>query len=166
MEIITPRCAIALKTDVHLSVIYSTRPVRADKVNLACQAPLLALDCSPGHLRIPEWLDDAACPRMHHDSPLSLHLCLRSGRENFFFVCVLKCVIAMNKRPLMSSLGQPLAEPGSFLKCPRCLPFDLRCFKATSPYLGVNNYFELTGVFGNHLMVPFTWEGGSNLQRQ
>lgn len=74
VEIITPKSAMALKTDVHLSVIYFTRPVSADKVNLVCQATLLALDCSPCHFRIPEWLDDAVRPQMHHGSRPTLHL--------------------------------------------------------------------------------------------
>lgn len=39
VELITPKSAMAPKTDVHLSAIYFTRPVAADKVNLACQPP-------------------------------------------------------------------------------------------------------------------------------
>lgn len=37
--IIIPKSAMDWKTDVHLSVIYSTWPVRADKVSLACPPP-------------------------------------------------------------------------------------------------------------------------------
>lgn len=37
------------------------------------------------------------------------------------WVCVLKCVIARHKRPLISALRQPLAQPSSFLKCPAVL---------------------------------------------
>ncbi len=68
VEIITPKSAMALKTDVHLSVIYFTQPVSTDKVILVCQVALLVLDCSPCNFRIPE------CPRMHHGSLLALHL--------------------------------------------------------------------------------------------
>lgn len=87
MEIITPKSATALKTDVHLSVIYSTRPVRADKVNLACCPPFLALDCSPGHFRIPERLDDAAWLLTPY-APVT---------AKYLSTCVFACVWAMKR---------------------------------------------------------------------
>lgn len=74
VEVITPKSAMALKTDVHLSVIYSTRPVSADKVNLVVRPPfwlgivLLATSGSKSGL------DDAVCPRMHHGSQPAVHL--------------------------------------------------------------------------------------------
>lgn len=102
LEIITPKSAMALKTDVHLSVIYSTRPVSADKVNLACQPPpgsWIALPDTSGSQSRP---GDAECPRMDRGPRLVLHLrlhniclhvCLRvsvcwNGGEN---VCPCAC---------------------------------------------------------------------------
>lgn len=81
-----------LKTDVHLSVIYSTRPVEADKVNLACH-PLprlwIALLDSSGSQS--GWMMPHA-PKMHHGSQLTLHLHLHSVH-----LCVFACVWVMKR---------------------------------------------------------------------
>lgn len=68
LVIIIPKSAMASKNDVHLSVIYSTRPVSTDKVNLACQPPLRASGLLSWPLQNPKWLDKVSCHQ------LSLHL--------------------------------------------------------------------------------------------
>lgn len=82
-------------------------------------------------------------------------------------VCVLKCVIAGHKRPLISPLRQPLAQSSSFLKCPAV--FSLTHNTQANVSLPSNSSsswiitdFILTCVF-NHLILPFIWE--SNVQR-
>lgn len=145
------------------------------------RSPLLALDCSPGHFRIQEWLHDAVCPQMHQ----ALHslctcdrtsfvfmLCLRvSGwwsRGKLLCVCMLKSIIARHKRPLISALRQPLARPSSFLKGPAVfsLTYNSQVNVSLHSYpssLGIITDIILTCVF-NRLILPFI--GGSNVQRQ
>lgn len=119
---ITPKSAMALKTDVHLSVIYSTRPVSVDKVNLACHPPswlwialLDTLGSRSGWMSPnASWLSACTC-----DCTVFFFMCVwLMKRRKLLCVCMLKCVIAGPKRTLISALRQPLAQPSGFLKCP------------------------------------------------
>ena len=143
MEIITLKSAMALKTDVHRSVIYSTRTVSADKVNLACQTPPPGSGLLSRTLQDPRVAGWGGVPLNTSGSPLTLHLRLHKHLSSCVFACVrvirgkllslymLKSVIV---RPLIPALRQPLALPGSFLRGPA--GFSLTS-KSMSPWLPI-----------------------------
>lgn len=115
---------------------------------------------------------------MHHGSWLALHLrlhgvrlvCLgdEAGGKLLVCVCVLKCVIARHKRPLISALRQPLAQPSSFLKCPAVFSLTYNSQVNVSVPSSLSSSWIITDfilacVF-NRRILPFIW--GSDVQRQ
>lgn len=126
--IIIPKSAMDWETDVHLSVIYSTWPVQADKVNLACQPPSSLWIALLNTL----WTQEAGMAWWHHMYPTEtwplkkytpgttqclLHVSL--GNEGLCLkVWVLKCIITRHKWRLIPALRRALAQPSGYLKCP------------------------------------------------
>ncbi len=113
-----------------------------------------------GWCRMPpnaSWLSTLSAPATAQFLSLCVCLCLGDEAGDFLCMRVLKCVIARHKRPLISALRQPLAQPSNFLKCPAVFNLTYQVNVSLSSYPSsswIITDFILTCVF-NRLILLF-----------